>query len=255
MSFRKLCTTAILFTLMTTSVLATGRAQKKPVQQNDSARCDRFVRGVFKLERQVDRLERDVHIAKNRHHAVKRRLDDREAALVNRRSNLSNSQNTLNSLRYDYNNGPRLVGENSSTISSLNANMPGEIAKIAPLKKKYKAISKWRAIKRAKAKKKYKNQVKRVDNLKYLVVRHTNDINRLNDIQDNFGIYEPDAEDRVFDAQDQLQRQRSMLPTIRTLAVRADLAHEQLRNAKYAKKTHVDRLKNMREKLVHCRAQ
>lgn len=257
MNAKQLLTTGLLLSLMASSTVYARSGHNNGVGHGSGSlitKCDVIASRVIKLDRKLNRTIREIQKTKDLHYNVERRVDRRVSDLRSSQRRVDGARQELTTLRYEGRHAPRLIKENREVIKTLTAQLPAEQKEAQRLKAKYKAISKWRVFKRGKAKRKYKDQVRKIDKMNARISSSRSEIKRLQDVQENFNVLEGNAERRVFRAEDLLNAELSIVPTIDNLRDREQRVKDELYSLRHEKRSLENRLEVVREKLVTCRA-
>ena len=241
MNIKKLLASGLLVTTLTVSAALAQAADN----------CQRFSHRIAKQNRDIGSLNFQIEDLASKRLSKFYVTANRQSNLRNVRSSLSRQENDLTSLRYDFRNGPVLIEENLNRISANKMQIPREVAKAHTLEVKYDSIS--NSI--FKKLKKWNKQVRKIEALKHEITSCKNKIASLKDIARNFSEYEFTAEGRVIRAEDRLQQELNIVPTIGQLNQRLNRMQRQIDDMKIDRNNHKLTLDLLNEELRMCQAQ
>lgn len=220
---------------------------------NNSHHSCSFIRGqLVQAQRSIDRMEVERRHADRLYNRIDVEVSQRVHELDRAHERVRSARSGLNQINYEHENGPQIIAKHQDLIKQNNLKIVEGNKLAEKLKKEYKAISKWHWVKRAKAKGRYKDQIKAVEHLHQEVQSSQNRIERLNYVAENFTQLQADAERHLYATQDQLAAEESVLPTISDLRERREFRRHRLAQARRRLHAFKEDLGRIRISLTNC---
>ncbi len=235
--------TAVTLATLTTQVMA--------------ANCSREEKAVERKQDNLNSIAREIRSVEREQSRVDDKISDLLKEIERAEKSLRNAEKALSDLRYTNAHAPEIIRSHRQSLKQIQAALPAEERKEQELKDKYKKMKKniLTVFKRIKARDKWKDQEKKVQNMKNQALSHKNKVQEVKNIVENFDVLEDQKISSIDFAERRLEEARDNHFEISRLNRESSELRAEIHELESKKRKVQDRLFVAQEALNRCKAE